>query len=376
VEVRINNSLVNSTVWTGTLVSTDSVNFTLPLPYTVPPGPYQLCIRTMGFGTPPINTGFCRNLNGLPPPVNTGYLYGLLSTPTGAAGPSEVWLIHHDSVAGTLTAVDTTMSQDTAGVTTYHFANVSPGNYLVKAALLPSNPGYANNIPTYHLSSLFWNQATTIPVLPNTFTQAQVQFVQGVNPGGPGFIGGLVTQGANKGPGDALEGVLILLLDELNGRQPVAYDVSDNDGKFEFQNIPLGTYSVYAEAYGKVTTAPVVSIDAGNPINDMVHIIVGSNIIFYIQPSTVTLADLLGNPYPNPVSDICRLPVRFRENTSLTTAVSDLTGRRIFTEVHHVVPEQGEITLDVAALPAGIYFLTVTTDDGSETTKKIVKHIR
>ncbi len=374
-EVRINGLLVNSGLWTGSLPPGDSTTYSFTSPYTVPVGPYQLCINTdIMFPSPPMSTVYCRNFTGLPIPPNHGYLHGLLTTPTGAAGPSEVWLIQYDSLTGILSALDTVLSQDSAGVTTYHFSQVPPGNYLVKAALLPVNPGYASHIPSYHQSSLFWHQADTIQVTAGNIHQASVEFIQGINPGGPGFIGGLVTQGANKAPGDPIEGVIVLLLDELNGGQPVAYDVSGIDGRFGFSNIPLGTYSVYAEVPGKLTTPPVVSIDANNPIHDKVEIVVGSNIVFYVRHTTKSLADLIGNPYPNPANEWFRVPVRFRENTTLITTLSDLAGRRVYEEVQYLTSGEVEMTIDVSALQAGVYFFTVTTDDGASITRKLVKH--
>ena len=57
--------------------------------------------------------------------------------------------------------------------------------------------------------------------------------IHGDNPGGPGFIGGLISEGANftgsddsrSGDGDPLENVTMLLLDENDN--PVAHTVTE-----------------------------------------------------------------------------------------------------------------------------------------------------
>ncbi|NJN78631.1 MAG: hypothetical protein HC803_10165 [Saprospiraceae bacterium] len=103
------------------------------------------------------------------------------------------------------------------------------GLYLVKAALLPTDADYANYLPTYFIQSLNWSNAQYVgPVSWGLAAFINIQLVAGNNPGGPGFIGGLVVNGAGRPiTGDVtlvedittlepMEGVSVLLLDANN----------------------------------------------------------------------------------------------------------------------------------------------------------------
>ncbi len=372
VSLELGGLMVAFGTWTGTLPTQDTVLFTFPISFSVPAGPYMLCALTqLPNDFWPLNDQYCRYFPGLTSP--TGYLYGMLTANATAAGPSEVYLIEHNTLLGTLTAFDTALSVDSAGVTTYYFSNVPPGNYLVKASILPANPNYAANMPTYYLSSLYWSQATTVNVLPNAITQASISYLQGINPGGPGFIGGLISQGANKGPGDPIEGVEVLLLDALHGDQPVAITYSDASGLFGFSNLAYGTYKVYAEMINKTTYPVVVSIDTTTPSTDGIHILVGTQIISYIQDKPGFKTGNIGNIHPNPATGLSYLPVDLEQPASVKLETMDLTGKIIRTTYLELPAGPVNICLDVSDYRNGIYLVCLTSGDGSRVTRKLVR---
>ncbi|MFO7723408.1 MAG: PKD domain-containing protein [Bacteroidales bacterium] len=341
------------------------------------PGVYYVCL-TMQVTNVATSTVVCSDTwcdSVLVGSVNpTSYLYGMLTANGAGAGPSLVYLIQHNALLGTLTAVDTTLSIDSAGVTMYYFSNIIPGNYLVKAAMLPSNPSYAVNMPTYHASSLFWNQAGTINVMPNALTQANISYIQGVNPGGPGFIGGLISQGANKGAGDPIEGVQVLLLDANNGDQPVSVVYSDAAGQFGFTNIPYGTYKVYAEMLNKTTVPVVVTIDATTPSTDGIQIVVGSSWISSISKAESFAAGVVGNIHPNPASDACYLDISAERSGIITLEVADLTGKVIRSRKVNLQPGHNRVKVDAETLGGGVYLVTVTAEDGTRATRRLIRN--
>ncbi|HMX40769.1 MAG TPA: carboxypeptidase-like regulatory domain-containing protein, partial [Saprospiraceae bacterium] len=166
---------------------------------------------------------------------------------------ARLYLIRYDTAqGGTLTAVDTT---DTYSWNDWWalgaFKNVVPGYYLIKAALLPGSTGYADYLPTYYQSSLLWSDGTTFEhssMSPyNSYEQANIVLVKGQNPGGPGFVGGLVSEGANfsggqsdRAEGDPLPGVSIVLT--LPDGTPMGHATTDAQGQYSFPNLPWGTY--------------------------------------------------------------------------------------------------------------------------------------
>jgi hypothetical protein len=73
-----------------------------------------------------------------------------------------------------------------------------------KAALLPGTPFYDDYLPSYYSGSLLWSGATPLLPLSNAswwggcnIPHFYIDLIPGQNPVGPGFIGGLVREGAN-----------------------------------------------------------------------------------------------------------------------------------------------------------------------------------
>lgn len=368
--LQVNGITITTATCPDTLMPQDTISYTFQTPISVPLGMWQLIAEVTAFSGPFYSATYYKSFNGLP--SATGSLYGNITNASGAAGPSEVFLIQHDTVTGSLTAIQNAYSTGT-GSTQYQFGNISPGNYLVKAALLPTNPLYLNHLPTYHPSGLFWNQATTVQVTAGSGSLAPIQIIGGTNPGGPGFIGGLISQGANKGPGDPEPGVLVMLLDAGNGDNPIGFQYSDSLGAFGFSNIPYGTYKVYAEIPGKTTYPYIVTIDATHPNSDGIKIVVGSQVISGIEQEEAAIPGKVGLPYPNPSSDACYLPVTLTSGMNLIMELSDLTGRTLMQETRNLPAGYNLLQIPVNEILNGVYFVTIRGENGWNTTRKLVK---
>src|ERR1700748_1450241 len=80
------------------------------------------------------------------PNVISGSISWSSNSLLGNSDSIELWLITYDSVANTLTAIDSTYTSPLNPV--YTFNNPSVGNYFVKAALLNQTPGTTGLLPT------------------------------------------------------------------------------------------------------------------------------------------------------------------------------------------------------------------------------------
>lgn len=276
----------------------------------------------------------------------------------------EVYLIQHDSLSGSLTAVDTQFVQTPF----YQFDNVAPGSYLVKAALTPSAPAYAQYLPTYFGDELFWFDALSVVMTNNSLFLPPINLIQGSNSFGPGFIAGLVVQGANKND-DPMMGVSIILTDAQNN--PITGLLTDVNGEFMFQNLPFGTYHVYVEIPGKQGEHWVITLDANTPGHSLVDFVVNSQGIWKAD-GTTSIGDriLAGvNVFPNPFTDY--LEVNFEQGAEAEGAVRlvDAQGRTLATRTF--VRGESEIRMEVSELPAGMYLLYIQSGDQVKTTQVI-----
>jgi hypothetical protein len=291
-------------------------------------------------------------------------------TPGGAmpAGNAEVYLIQHDALLGTLTAVDTVVT-DTNGY--YWFDSIAAGDYLIKAALLPVSPDYWNYVPTYLGDVLFWSSATTVNIPLNAIlTPNPINLQPGVNPGGPGFVGGLISTGANKtaGPGDPEVHVQVMLLN-MNDT-PVQYTYTDMTGQFSLTNIAYGTYKVWAEVPGKTTVPVIVEINAQNPTVSNLQIEVNTTGII-LQAEGPAPVSFQWSAYPNPAHQQLTLSLEMAAASPITVQVLDLSGRILETQQRTLPQGTTHWTLPLNQ-PAGMYLLRLQTPQQSQTIKLMV----
>lgn len=202
-------------------------------------------------------------------------IYGSVKAGTspGSSRAAKVWLIKFDLTDSTLTAEDSVTFSAGNGPN-FHFTNVAKGNYLIKAALDSTDSLYASYLPTYYGGQAMWYNATSVSISYMDISALQINLIAGTNPGGPGFIAGHVTQGANKKEGDPIQGQVILLttMDD----KPLRYTVSDENGYYEFTGLPYGSYKVVGETSGKKSIGGAVTLDATNPGSQNVELIVKS----------------------------------------------------------------------------------------------------
>lgn len=280
----------------------------------------------------------------------------------------KVYLIEHDASVGTLTAIDSQLVTSTpnnwGGF--YSFSNVAAGDYLVKAAIEVGSDQYDNYLPTYFPNVLYWNEATTVTSTGNVNALYNIDMVSGTNPGGPGFIGGLISEGANltssqvetRGEGDPLENVSILLLTEND--VPITHTITDDQGMFEFPNLAWGTYKIVVEVLGKEQGIKMITIGPNNP---------NANVNFEVNETYVTkIEDVLNGSslkvFPNPVDENMNVQIEVRKNTNLNVSVSNLLGKTILTENKDLNEGIQTMNINLKNLPSGIYFLNLS--DGQE----------
>lgn len=305
--------------------------------------------------------------------IPTGTLFGTISMGGTTADFAEVYLIEYDSVANTLTAVDTVYTSNNPGnLGHYQFWNVIPGTYLVKAALLQASASYANYMPTYYINTLWWDYATNVFVN-YPYTTADINLIPGNNTGGPGFIGGNVTQGANKfAPGDAIPDVEILLL-SMND-DPHLYTYTDGNGDYGFSNLAYGTYKVWAEVMGKFTTPAIVIIDANNQtITDIDLVVNTTNVTTSVNDNISSFVESVSDIYPNPVGDEISVEVSFTLDSELKLEVYNQIGQMVYSRTVKESAGQQMIKINTSNLNGGVYSLWITTEDNAQIMRKFVK---
>ncbi len=330
------------------------------------PGTYTVCHI--------ISVGNCADTlcqtvvaSGPPRPVWIG---GQISTGINPAQAGTVYLIEYDATTQLLTAVDSAII-DSLG---YYYFQALPGETVtVKAALSSIDPNYANYLPTYYGDSLFWSNADFFMV-PSTFTYIyDINMISGNNPGGPGFVGGNVQQGANKTEGDPVADVAVLLLDA--NMSPVAYTYSDANGEYAFNDLAYGTYFIHTEIINLPTTPLEVTISASNPSVTAAIIEVNSTHIdgFISTAIDFELFNKTGRVIPNPTSGLSVLQFELVKAANITTQIMDLSGKTHWTQSQQLAVGEHSLQLDLHDLPAGIYLVKAENEKGKAFYTKLIK---
>lgn len=301
-----------------------------------------------------------------------GYISGQLYAGSNNQPLDEgvVYLITFDANTNQLTAVDSAVV-DSGNY--YFFGPLACGDYMVKAAAYAGSQYYSNHIPTYYGNSPFWAFAQTITLgQVNTQVTADVFLIASNNPGGPGFIGGDVTQGANKvDPGDPVSGMQVNLFD-LNGNA-IAYTYTDGNGEFGFENLAYGTYQVYVEQLGVQTIPAVVTIGPDSPEVNDVHILASESLIT-TGINEFDFEGAISGVYPNPVTDGAAINFNLEAEVMVDISIVDLAGRTISTETVAVASGENTLRIEADGLNDGYYFLNIQDVDGAfSVTRKFMR---
>ncbi|MCI4668813.1 MAG: PKD domain-containing protein [Bacteroidia bacterium] len=252
----------------------------------------------------------------------------------------------------------------------YLFTDVAGGSYLVKAALKPNSPYYADNLPTYHSSFLTWDSAISVQKYISR-ASANILLISGINPGGPGFIGGLVSQGANKTTGPVLEGIQVNLLNADGS--PVAYTYTDANGEYEFSNLAYGDYIIHVEVLGIPSQDINVTIDANNPSvsgkdfevgTDMVSI--ATHLESAFRPESIKI-------FPNPVKESLKVNIEISRMASVQLRIMDLLGKEVLVITEGEQIGENTFKLNTSQLLPGVYLLKIQLGD-EMIVEKIVKN--
>ncbi|MGZ3904221.1 MAG: T9SS type A sorting domain-containing protein [Bacteroidia bacterium] len=144
----------------------------------------------------------------------------------------------------------------------YIFPNVGYGNYFIK--VIADTNVYPTSIPTYYSTipgTVYqWDSAKAIPhygCVGSNITGNNIKIIQiPATPAGPGQISGHISEGTGFGQrighgmnspfGAPLKGVDIKL-GKNPGGSPAARTTSDNNGDYQFSNIPVGSYKIYVD---------------------------------------------------------------------------------------------------------------------------------
>jgi len=258
----------------------------------------------------------------------------------------------------------------------YLFQNIPYGNYLVQAHLDPASIYFFSHLPTYYGDVLYWSQATFVNVGQVGITiQYDINLISTVSlNNGNGQISGVIVPGTGNKSITDIDNVLVVLLDEFD--IPLIYTYSDAGGNFSFNNLPHGTYMVYAEIWGKEPVPATVSLNDANPtVNNVVITINEETVVASIEGLSNVYVGFMGELYPNPAIDNVFVDFFLKQAANVGINVYTLDGRLVMQHETYGYTGNNRLQLNASNLSNGMYFVRMTFDN-KEIAIKILNKVK
>ncbi len=273
---------------------------------------------------------------------------------------------------------DNLLPLDTAVIDTlgfYCFQAVPEGKYITKARLQTSAMLYGQFMPTYFRNAYDWNDATVIVMNEASNFECDIWLRPSTAvQSGDGMITGQIsydTSMVNRTliPAEAIE---IILLDAQGNFYTCV--TSNDDGIFDFSNIPFGTYQLFPDVTGITTQPMYVTISADKPVDDnILMVILPNGIIFSVNENISSYMDQAMILYPNPVAEQVRLAFQVKKASGFSVQITDINGRTVISRDVSLPRGEQELVLPLRELPAGIYQVILIPEDKVAVSGKILK---
>jgi hypothetical protein len=263
----------------------------------------------------------------------------------------------------------------------YSFCGMGTDSFRVKAKCDSSTSGTTGYIPTYHTSSAYWGTATVVYHTSGTTDAGKdINMGYGTVTSGPGFIGGLVTSGANKGTagGTPVVGLLVYAVNNTTG-SILQSTYTDATGHYSFSTLPTGVaIKIYPELINYATTPypPITLTSTTTSVSaaDFIQHTISHTITPIPQAVINTNANVAGiSVYPNPASSSLNVSWNVANAGTGTVTISDVTGRIVFTNTVDMSQTNGNSRLNLNGIGAGMYVISVKANGVNYNTKLVIE---
>ncbi|NDC41394.1 MAG: T9SS C-terminal target domain-containing protein, partial [Chitinophagia bacterium] len=194
-----------------------------------------------------------------------------------------------------------------------------------------------------------------------------------------GFVSGYVTAGANKGTaGEVPVANMRIYLVNQTTNTPVASTLTNASGVYSFSNIAAGTYKVFPEALGYITT-PASSVNVSTSSSSFTFSFYQHTISKTITLIPAGVTNVVANEnevsvYPNPANNTLSVNVTVSGAEKAMVTLTDMTGRAIISKSVTLNAGAATTNFDVKAVANGVYFLNVRAAGFDRTDKIEIAH--
>ncbi len=342
-----------------------------------------------GVGTAQTATGLCENnytvtiedANGclindnatITDPLPNGSIAGTVNFQGSPIDMGSIELIKKDgSTPADLTLIDS-YSIFTGGV--FEFHNLESGMYILKAY---GDTTLYSCAPTYADGTIQWDLANEWDITSSCSNDSivlEISLIEIPVNSGTGAINGRLIENdgsmINKAPGDPIPDIDITV-EQSPGGAIMGATTTDFNGDFSFDNLPDGSYIVYADMHG-YTMDISGTIDLSGGSNNINLVICSDDTTYQIgmcdEPTSISqnINDEEISIYPNPAKEV--LNILTTQNETFNLSITDIAGKVVLNK--KLIAQYNQI--DVAEFVTGIYFVRIYNDKNNLYQKLIIE---
>jgi hypothetical protein len=287
-----------------------------------------------------------------------GFVYAL----TNIAKKCRIYLVQVDSAVSKYEIIDTVSTNDSNGY--YLFADLLPGNYLLKAIPDSSSILFGKFFPTYFGDVLYWNNSPLIQLTASGYSY-DIHMVESSTVIGNGMVSGTIVK--NKKSAKDIQ-VMLLSHDNI----PIAYIFSGQDGQFSFDQIPFGTYKIFVELLGEATHPGIIILDATHTqVRNLFIELVSQIGLFEINKDKLIV---LGSVFPNPCTDKAKISINVPDVAIIKIELFDEHGREVKTDYKKLNKNDEVAEVDMGFLKKGVYFMRMNVNNEQIAVYKVFKN--
>lgn len=248
----------------------------------------------------------------------------------------------------------------------YLFPEATEGEYYLQARPDASS-SYA---PTYLGNKIHWEDTYTMHYNMNSLNNT-ISLLEKTEAGsGIGYVDGMVYELTTDAE-IPVEDALVMLL--TTGNQCVAVSYTDDEGRFIFENMALGSYSLLVEIPGKIMQPMNINLTQSGPgLSDVLFYVTNEGIMVGIDEYLPEKVKCIGEVYPNPATNKAGLDVWANEAMHLQLKVYSLSGQVFYEQSYSLDRGNNHIRFFPEDLSNGLYYITLESGGHFLGTRKLV----
>ncbi len=299
-------------------------------------------------------------------PSNTGSIYGYVFADSNYLNDGTIELYGKNPVSQKMDLLDSAnFTIDSINSSSYFiFENKTYGNYYIKCRINNTSSFYGNFYDTWYPKEINWQSAQKVELnssiaAANIILEKPSIFFSG----GIGSIEGKVIpeQGIN-----ASQTKVYL----YSSGQLAKESKLDINGKYYFDSLIYGTYTIKPELTNYNTFSHNITISQENLAHTNVNFGINSN-GFYVGNNPAINNISLIKVFPNPAKDELNILINSEINGDIIITISDLLGRVVYTKTTQI-NHKTTIKIPINEINSGVFIVYISDNYGS-TTKKFIK---